>query len=1124
MFGPKWALMPAIRHMSFSLLACVGTPVWAAAPVLYSQPAYESPVRGDADDLLLLPGFGLDAGDIVVFRAVSDSTRRPVHPAQVPTSSTTMQGTLNLVSVANAPYSLTVHLNPAMTAGQTYALWVVNATGEWSSPALLINDARPLWITPDSIYASEKTANLPRVLKVVGRNLQHARGNAAATRVKLIGKHTGTTYVLTANTAARDPTGPVAALERYVAAVGLPSRMAIDSYQVQVSRDGTSWVPLMGNGQGPVQSLTVAPDPLSSPQLLVSDPRFADPGTGPCQPNDGIDDTSCILRALGVAAGIAGGATVRLGPGAWTLSNAGAFQSGLAHTDRLGSPGSCTQAPPHDCGVTKDGVVIPPGVNLIGAGAEGRNATVIVRKASWPGDLPLFVVMGNNRVSGVKFVDEHDYATETNGAPILQLGFTWYRARMLSADNPTTVSNVVISQNVFDKPYIAIGSGALPADHIFITYNTFGGAWNTAIYVGQDRNEVRNLGTSGPYPLFPYQTYHYNDSITNFNTFYPSSNMHKGYVGQRHPYDGSGSIATQMNTGLRTDFSGNAADGRSTQYLYNPAVDAKGWRAAFFWSTGANQEMTLVSENVITCPGDKFGDGEAISFDGSVSSGGTPAAEPVVTAGNSRDSGGRSGTTMVLRGSVATLMSANGTVDIASNPTPYYHGMWALVVKGTGIGQWRKIDSVAIGADASQPTVSVRVTPALDVVPDTTSEVMIEHVNWQNATISNMVDQRSPTCTKGNSRGAGGILTWYDSTGDSAMEGNQLYDTDGILLNTAYRPTQTAIVTPGQAPMETSNDVRYNLIKGNYDWSNAMSHGSGIQLGYGACIGQACGCEIGKISCPTPVPPNLGFGVSIAWNTITQADTLQVNGNGPHRYSSTGAIGLIPNWSAGPVDSAGLIQWQLGESNLVFHNTLDRISNTMSGSVPGLARIGIGIDTTASPLTPGITWHTVTYANSCSTVDIPMRDFGIGTTRYCPPGAGESCECIGTQAVDLGVSARGGGATSVGEELSFVATVTNNDPSLQATGVALSLSRSAGISIRTMSVVPGSGSCDLSTAVCAIGKLEHGQGARVTVTGSGKMVGTWPITFSATHHDPDPLAGNNGATVTTTVGLPPVSR
>lgn len=1107
-----------LKAFALSWVSFAASRAGSAPPVLFSAPAYESPVRGDPDDLLLLAGYGLAANDTVVYQAVSNTAQLPAHPATVPTTSSASMGLGDIVSAANAPYSLAVHLNSAMVPGQSYALWVLGGDGQWSGRALLINDARPLWITPDSAYATVALAGLPRVLKVVGRNLQGAAGDAGGTQVRLLGKNTGATYVLTANNTSNDPLNTTAALERYVAAVNLPASMTIDTYSVQVRRDGRSWVSLLGNGAGSVQSFTVLADPGALQSVSVGDPRFADSVTGPCRPNDGVDDTGCILRALGAAAAVPGGATVSFGPGVWTLSNAGSFQSGLAQTNRLGAPGSCTLKPVHACGVSFDGLVVPPGVNLQGVGAGGSNPTVVERTTAWPNALPSFTLQGRNQVTGIKFVDDNNYATAPAGAAMLQLGVVWYRAHALSANDPTTVSDVVIDHDVFDKPYFAIRSGSLPADHIYIAYNTFGGAWNTAIYLGQDPSEVRNLSTATPYPLFPYQTYHFTDAITAYNTFYPSSNSYTGYMGPGNAYDGSGSIASQINTGLRTDFSRNTADGASTQYLYNQ-TDPRGWRAAFFWSTGANQEMTLVSSNTITCPGDKYGDGEAISFDGSAPLGGTPEAEPVIAARAWVDPQGIRGTTITIQGPLATILPVAPTVDITSNPTPYYHGMWLQILKGTGLGQWRKVQSVSVGSNASGPTATVNVTPAFDVAPDASSQVMIEHANWQSAIVSNIVDQRAPTCTKGNVRGGGGIITWYDSAADSAMEGNQQFDTDGIYLNNDYRPTQTSPVTPGGAPLESSNEVRHNLINGSYDWSSPKQHGSGIQLGYGACVGLACGCNKGSSSCPTPVPPNLGFGVSIAWNTIIQADGVQPHPGMSNSYTPLGAIGLGANWSTGPLDSAGLTEWELGESTVIFHNTVERVSKTLTGSVPGLAHIGIGVDTTSSPPTSATAWNTVTYANSCSIVDIPMRDLGIGTTRYCPAGTDSSCECTGAQPpVDVGVTATtSSNVAALGGSVIYVATVTNH-ASLPANGVSLSLAHPAGIRISSMVASSRAGACDLSTDICRLGALAPGQSIQVTASGSATIAGTWSTTFSATHQDPDPNATNNGVTLSTVVG------
>jgi hypothetical protein len=152
-------------------------------------------------------------------------------------------------------------------------------------------------------------------------------------------------------------------------------------------------------------------------------------------------------------------------------------------------------------------------------------------------------------------------------------------------------------------------------------------------------------------------------------------------------------------------------------------------------------------------------------------------------------------------------------------------------------------------------------------------------------------------------------------------------------------------------------------------------------------------------------------------------------------------------------------------------------------------------------------------------VDIPMRDFGIGTTRYCPSGASSSCECSGTEPIDVGVTVGGNsGAVALGEAVTYVATVTNHHSSLSAKGVALSLAPTAGIQISTMSVSSGNGSCDLSTDICILGTLGPGQSVQVTVTGSGTIAGSWSNTFSATHQDPDPVVSNNGVAVSTVVG------
>jgi hypothetical protein len=1114
------ALRMFVSFSSALLAAAMATVAWATPPVLYTQPAYESPVRGDADDLLLLSGSGLSGADTVVYQAIANTMSPPPPPSSIPTQTSAAHGVLSIVNSADAPYAVTVHLPAAMTTGGNYAIWVVDPAGEWSAPAL-INDARPLWITPDSGFQTVSLANLPRVLKVVGRNLQPG-ASAAATQVRLTGVNTGTTYTLTANNTGNDP-NTTAALERYVAAVNLPSPMVVDSYKVAVNHDGTSWIPLLGNGQSPPQLFTINSDPVPvSPSKTFSVGDFADPLTGnTCQPNDGVDDTGCIILAMR-AAQMAGGGTVVFGPGTWLMSQAGAW-AGQAYSNRTGyQPGHCpTPNATQTCGVSYFGVIVPVGVNLQGAGATGTNATVIERSAcngcgtnaGWPTAMPLFTFQGNNTVSGFYFQDDNNYLTnyadQAFGGAQLQLGVTWYFAPMWSATDPVTVSNVTITNNLFDKPWMAIGNGGLPADHVYITDNTFGGAFSTAIGVGEDENNIKNLSTS---PIFPYQVYHWDDTVVAYNTFYPSSFQVTAAAYNSGAAGGNGSIATGFNSGLRADFSNNVADGTATQYFYS-STDPKGFRAAFFWSIGAGQEMTLTSNNSVSCSGDKYGDGEAIVYDGDGTHGGVPSAEPVIATAAWTDAQGIPGSSLTAQGPLATQFTySGGTLDISANPTPYYQGMWLQVVSGTGQGQWRKIESAAVGANSSGATFTLNVTPAFDVPPDGTSHVLVGRVYWQNVTVNNIITQSPPTCTKANARDSGGTLSWYGSTADSAMEGNQQSGTSGIFLNHTYQPQQpgTSPAGPGDFVIQSHNEVRNNLVSGAYDWSSAGRMG-GIQLGFGA-TGWYCGGN----TCPAPPPANTGLGVSIAGNTVSQASARDADGT---VHPPIGAIGLNPVWNTGYIDALGLTMWELDDDSLIFHNTLVDISNTTPGSAGGMPLVGIGIDVAqGSTLNPRVNWRATLYDDSCTNVDSPLSDFGLSTTRYCPAGSGGSCECGVAVNDDVGVTAAGSsGTVSAGGSVTYTVTVTNNDPAVTASDVTLSVTPSAGVQIGAATYTPTQGTCDSAVNVCMLGSIPANTSAIMTVVGVLPVSGTWPVTFTVSHHEIDTNWANNDTTVTTTV-------
>src|SRR5205823_12960744 len=137
--------------------------------------------------------------------------------------------------------------------------------------------------------------------------------------------------------------------------------------------------------------------------------------------------------------------------------------------------------------------------------------------------------------------------------------------------------------------FIAVGDGGMPIDHLLVTYNEIG-AYSNAFYLVGDGNNVN-------------QSFRIDDSAFRFNTFKPGS--------YSNPAISQGTIATQIGAGQRLAFSTNTADGASTQYLYDPGNDPRGWRAAHFWSQRGNHTQVLVSQNFATCTGDKAGDGEA---------------------------------------------------------------------------------------------------------------------------------------------------------------------------------------------------------------------------------------------------------------------------------------------------------------------------------------------------------------------------------------------------------------------------------------------------------------------------------------------------------------------------------
>lgn len=647
-------------------MAIVSGAAVAAPPQLYQQPANESPVRADPDDLLMLPGYGFADDDVVVYQSLQRTTLAPLPPQRLPKESTADFGMAEIVSRANVPHSLTIKLPQILRRDQSYALFVHTARGEWSSP-IKINDARPLWFSPAVIYSSGAIAELPRELKVIGRNLQPSTGQT--TQIRLIGPREFAAAALA--DARSSPT-----MDQHVARVALPEFLPPGSYRVQLSRDGLSWVEVRD------QRLDVLPRAPPATRYSVGDPQF-----GGCRPDDGIDDTPCVVRAIAAAAR-AGGGSVYFGPGTWDLIDS--TQAGIA---------------PHE------GIHVAMGVNLEGAGS-GRSR--IVRHPEWNARAsnPAFTLLGRSIVTGLTFHDAQVYQPNDRAAAFLELGVDFQRAAANpgSPDSPARVDDVVIARNVFDKPIVAIGASGLPIDRLFITFNIFG-AYASALELGGDRFNM----------TFKYGI---GDSVIAHNIFKPGSKLDL--------LARSGTIASEVGAGHRLDFSDNTADGSSTEYLYAPD-DARGWRAAFFWNLNDNFEEMLVAQNTATCTGDKIGDGEAISFDNNAN---TFAFTSVAAVD-------RAGTKSIAVSAALAARQNERDVPLDS----YYIGHWIQVVSGPGIGQARKITRYS--TDPVTHLTTFEVAPAWDVEPiPGKSRIAVGREFWQVYTLDNTVDHRKPLCQK----------------------------------------------------------------------------------------------------------------------------------------------------------------------------------------------------------------------------------------------------------------------------------------------------------------------------------------------------------------------------------------
>jgi hypothetical protein len=784
-------------------------------PTLYSDPQRQSPVSAEPGEPLILPGVNLSTLGYVVYALQSNTQLTPVYPG-IPSSNTSTSGAVRPLRVdANA---VTVALPAIMTPNQSYAIWYVNQTaaGKGSyiftpSSPVLVNDARPMWISPGltvapdggsfHAYASQPRPGLTRDIKIIGRNLQPGPNSQTSVSFTPQTGFGGSPFTVWAQTTAND-----LAVQPYVIRATLPS-IQPGIYTVKVSRDGTSSVPLPS-------PFFVRADPSTNATVTVSG----------CTPNDGIDDTSCIAQAITSATNqhqSSGQPVDVLFPaGTWNLDDAVGTLTVPQWINLTGPSPSPSGAPlatvvvgsasvlnqftrdhgfvprttacntDNDCGPTNNSLIscengqcqydchkVPCTTGQCLTGSSGGYCLTPPPASPPPSPAPtcdnvscpshytciqtngvfgceatkeernIFVLQGNNVVENLHF-------TSTWAVPLAVV----YDVQIQPIDYTFVAEgdHITFTNDAFDGDYLPIFSDQLPSQietrDLVITNSTISG-WFQGFSA---------LGLIG--------------SVISGNRFLPGG--FSAHVG------GSTDGTTQV------EVSDNTFDGATNTFTGSP--NQFGFRAAWFFNSILSNEQVLLSNNTIDCVGTRLnGDqGEAIGFDANGSVVGFLGAQLLTSASPSPNP---SPTTTVL-----TLPAA------AINPgeSDFTQGKWVSVVAGPGLGESRKI----VGASNQNGILTLWVAPPFDVpltvcttqgcmAPSPSpfpapSRIQISTPSWQVYQLHNTVDNRTSCVAKVVTTNAG-QMGFYDTSFDSVIANNLQYDTVGLSMAPSYLANTT---------------------------------------------------------------------------------------------------------------------------------------------------------------------------------------------------------------------------------------------------------------------------------------------------------------------------------------------
>ncbi len=702
----------------------------SAAVRLYRTAGYQAPLSARGGALLNLTGEGLEEIERVVYRRVSGKSVEPP-PASFEGMSKSEGGLAERIVRHSSKEVISVELPQAIRPENTYAVWALDKSGSWSLP-IIVNAPFPMWISPGELKLAESS----RTVRIAGRNLAVRPGFKRCVRLS----QNERSYIFPA----MEPKGREG---EYLVEFELPEDLPAGSYTVDLALDGNGWARLKD------ERLVVVGEDLSRQRFDIT--QF-----GGCSGADDSDDILCITRAM-KAAEEAGGGEVYLPAGTWRLDDpVNMIWENYEH-----------------------GIVVPEGVDLVGAGAD---VTKVVQGSQWTlGGSALFTLAGSNSIRNITFEREKPLSEgDSDGIAAIRIGMKLHPSSP-PGDLNGVVKGVVIENCRFEKVDNAIASGGQRIERLSITGNQLAAHSTALAFWG---------GGGGKSVKFIIK-----DLIVEGNSFTPG-----GYK-----TTGQGPIAMEVGGSDSSIIIDNVVDGRNNG----------GWRAGFFWHLGHNNEKVLVASNDISCSGDKSGDGEAISFD---SNDGLYRRDPQ-TGQFVKDSIAGFAEVQYVSGAAEDWVSAASN-ELIHKEEDYYRGHWVFVVDGPGTGQARRIDSYE---DILGKGVRFRVSPAWDVIPvPGKSRIVVYKTYWQVHVTDNDVDH-----TGCRLEGQKGLINWFANFLDSTISYNKIKYTEGILVWTLY--TRDNPGTPGNESFYSgvfASEIFGNTIEGRSD----STQRGGITLSYGA--------------------------------------------------------------------------------------------------------------------------------------------------------------------------------------------------------------------------------------------------------------------------------------------------